>query len=519
MALNARPAILASRLLPLALAATGGAALLPMTETPGSSPFHGPLRVCAANPRYFADDLGKPIFLTGSHTWSNFQDSRLFPGASTFDYPAYLAFLKARGHNLVRLWRWELPAWAGDDLDPDRTNVSSPHPWLRTGPGLAADGKPKFDLSRFDPAYFARLRERVLAARKEGMYASVMLFEGWAMQFVKGAWQQHPYYPTNHVGELPGPPPGNPESKEVGTGVGIYEDRYPAVTAAQEAYVRKVVETLGDLDNVMYEISNENHGPSTEWQYRMIRFIKATEAKGRDGRPFVRHPVGMTFQYAGESNAPLFAGPADWIGPGSYWPEDGMKPPALDAAKENYRDDPPVNDGRKVTLLDTDHLWGVGGNPDWVWKAFLRGHNILLMDTVPKLTGFPTKGSPDLEPVRRAMGDVRAWSLRLDLARMTPRGELCSTGYLLADPGREYLAYRPAPPKPDATKGLAEAKPGTILLDLAPGRYAASWYDPATRRTIAAPPVRGGVRGGLAGGVLFTPPVPGPAALHLKATS
>ena len=31
-----------------------------------------------------------------------------------------------------------------------------------------------------------------------------------------------------------------------------------AITALQEAYVRKVVDTVNDLDNVLYEISNES---------------------------------------------------------------------------------------------------------------------------------------------------------------------------------------------------------------------------------------------------------------------
>jgi hypothetical protein len=34
----------------------------------------------------------------------------------------------------------------------------------------------------------------------------------------------------------------------------------------------------------------------------------------------------------------------------------------------------------KAKLLDTDHDFGVGGDQKWVWKAFLRGHNVLFMD-------------------------------------------------------------------------------------------------------------------------------------------
>ena len=33
-----------------------------------------PLRVSGENPRYFADSQGHPVYLTGSHTWSNLVD-------------------------------------------------------------------------------------------------------------------------------------------------------------------------------------------------------------------------------------------------------------------------------------------------------------------------------------------------------------------------------------------------------------------------------------------------------------
>ena len=41
----------------------------------------------------------------------------------------------------------------------------------------------------------------------------------------------------------------------------------------EPSYVRHVIESVNDLDNVLYEISNENHPASTAWQYEMIRFI------------------------------------------------------------------------------------------------------------------------------------------------------------------------------------------------------------------------------------------------------
>ena len=58
-----------------------------------------------------------------------------------------------------------------------------PFPWQRTGPGLALDGKPKFDLNLFNQSYFDRLRSRVIAAGERGIYVSIMLFEGYGLRF------------------------------------------------------------------------------------------------------------------------------------------------------------------------------------------------------------------------------------------------------------------------------------------------------------------------------------------------
>ena len=53
-------------------------------EAPGAVRASGPLRVHPRNPRYFTDDGGRAIYLTGSHTWSNLQDQG--PGISRCQY-------------------------------------------------------------------------------------------------------------------------------------------------------------------------------------------------------------------------------------------------------------------------------------------------------------------------------------------------------------------------------------------------------------------------------------------------
>ncbi len=414
-----------------------------------------PLRVHPANPRYFTDDGKRAIYLTGSHTWNNLQDMGMTDPPAPFDFTAYLDFLQEHHHNFIRLWRWEPARWRyGGQHD----SYCEPHPYARTGPGSARDGKPKFDLKRLDDAYFARLRKRVEEASKRGMYVSIMLFEGHCLQFAEQGWEYHPYHPDNNVNGIDG---GR---------LDYYTLKNPDVLALQEAYVRRVVDTVNDLNNVLYEISNEAGRYSTEWQYHFIRFVKEYEAKKRK-----QHPVGMTFQYGGEQsgrNADLFNSPADWISPN---PEGG------------YRDDPPVNDGRKVVLNDTDHLWGEGGNVQWVWKSFTRGHQPLFMDRIVRLSrrtvtwaGRQDDDIPGAEDIRRAMGVTRKLAERVNLARMVPQPELASSGYCVASVGEEYIVYAP--------------EGGEITVDLTQGkrRLKAYWVHPVDGTTTPVGDVVGG---------------------------
>ena len=448
----------------------------------------GPLKVHPCNPRHFADETGNVVYVTGSHTWSNLQE---FESDSPFDYAGYLDFMVGFNHNFMRMWAWE--CGLGDEWMHGWTEekvLVQPLPHKRTKSG-------KFDLNRHNQEYFDRLRARVLATRKRGIYVSVMLFQGWDVE-TKGRktnpFDAHPFNKHNNINGIDGDPSGT------GEGMDLHTLKIPAVTRLQEAYVRKVLDTLNDLDNVLYEISNESHGGSVEWHYHMINFIHEYEKN----KP-KQHPVGMTFLWSDKnrgSNEDLFESPADWVSP---------NPEAKDG--HNYAYNPPPADGRKVVLLDTDHLWGLGGDTAWAWKAFLRGYNPLFMD--PYDTGYFGSGriglglddvgkvDPKWDPLRRALGYVRGFAEQVDLAEMTPHRELTQTGYCLANPGVEYLVYLPS------------EYPARIWVDLsdAEGKLNVKWFNPRTGSEIHGGSVTGGARHA------FRAPFSGDAVLHIREDS
>ena len=421
-----------------------------LTETTSASEGSAsrPLAACRDNPMWFADCSGKAIYLAGSHTWACRQERGVAGQTPDFDYACYLDFMQGHGHNFLRFWAWEHAQWmqfVGSDV-PVRYE---PLPWPRTGPGLAKDGKPKFDVSKLDDGYFQRLRERVVAAGERGIYVAVMFFQGFSLaknqsdESKGNAWHGHPFHAANNVNGID----GNPSRDD--TGNEVHTLAIPEITRLQEAYVRKAIDTLNDLDHIVWEIGNECHLDSVEWQYHFIRFIKAYEAT----KP-KQHLVGMTGSPI--KNSEMFASSADWISP----------------VGKQYLDDPPVADGEKLIVVDTDHISPWGHDPTWVWKNLCRGNHFILMDGYLDFRlGYPEQPKPEFDAIRLAMGHAVRLAGRMDLACMRPRCELASTGYCLANPGREYLVYLP------------EGGEVTVDLSDAGGEVSVEWSRPSDGST------------------------------------
>ncbi|HEX7050959.1 MAG TPA: DUF6298 domain-containing protein [Longimicrobiales bacterium] len=455
-----------------------GHALIAVSPRPAPS---GPLRLDPARPRYFRDGSGRPVYLTGSHTWSNLQDNGQSDPPPPFDFDSYLAMLARHGHNFMRLWAWEQASWTAEIAGP---YWFAPTPYQRTGPGLAADGKPRFDLTKFDDAYFRRLRERVIAAGRRGIYVSIMLFNGWSIE-PKGPgtdnpWKGHPYNRANNINGIDGDADGD------GAGTEVHQLRSPEILRLQEAYVRRVVDAVNDLDNVLFEISNESSVGSAAWQYHMIEFLRRYEA----GLP-KQHPIGMTVERPGESNEVLFRSPADWVSP----------------FRQSRRAlEPGVTYASKVVIADTDHLCGVCGTVEWVWKSFTRGENPIIMDPYDGAAiGLGARdNSADEElwgPIRRSLGYARVFAEVLDLDHVEPMSSVSSSGYALASPWAarpQYLVF--------------VAEDTTVDVDLVgtADSLAVDWFDPRTGALQPGPAVPG------SGRHTFESPFGAPAVLYLR---
>ena len=427
----------------------------------------GPLRKHPTNPRYFTDDSGRAIYLTGSHFWTTIQErneAKTESRAQAFEtFQGYLDFLKSRNHNFTRLWCF-------DHFDYENT----PSPWVRTGPGTAFDGKPKWDVSKVNQAYLDRLRDRVRQFRDNGIYVSVMFFRGNYSKGTSPRWDGHPFKPTNNV---------NAEL------AGLTYDAYNATSHArclelQKHYIRGVVDALNDMDNVIWEIANEAQPESYPWQQHLVDYVRSYES----GKP-KQHLVGIT-STSPKDNLRLYATTADWISSGAQRGYDANNPPVAN----------------RIIISDTDHhlLWDA--RVSWVWKSFHRGEQPIYMENelAPTYGDLVLPPPQILEDVRRAMAHTLKQANRMNLAAMTPRNDLAQTAYCLANPGVEYLVYAPSA--------------GTFWVDLSSrvGRtFAVEWINPSTGAILAGANVAGG-----SSRHSFTAPLNDDGAvLYLKSTS
>jgi hypothetical protein len=437
-------------------AAAGTQSFAKYPKPPGQSPSSGrpasgPLRVHPDNPRYFTDGSGKTIYLAG-HQWFNDLQHNAWNHPIDVDWDRYLNFMNERNLNYLRNWI----VWSVGD--PTASRPAPSMPFKRTGPGNALDGRPKFDLRQFDPAFFDRLRSQLRAAQDRGIYVSLMLFEVYGFMdrdgvYPRSLWAGNVFHGPNNVNHI------DLDQNGDGHGLEFFFTSDPQVREIQRAWTKRVIDAANEFDNVFFEIANELQ--AKPWQYQMIRLVKEYEATEPKQHLVHMSPGGRnkTGEWSLLSRDDLALSPADVHSVTRGW-------------NPKYQGDPPIESGHKPVVMDMDHVavqndgdnqWN--NSPSTPWKLLTRGYHQCLYDHD---SWKPTENGAAWEKTRHNIGATVEYTGRMGLARMHPREDLASTRYCLAHPGREYLIFCPGS-GPFNVKGLE------------PGRtYRFEWYEVAS---------------------------------------
>ena len=222
-----------------------------------------PIALHPDNPHYFRWRGRPTILITSGEHYGAVMNL-------DFDYRKYLDTLAADGLNYTRVFSGAYVEPQGAFNITRNTMAPQPNrfvaPWARSSQPGYANGGNTFDLTRWDAAYFARLKDFVGYAASKNIVVELTLF---CPMYEDVQWRLSPMNAVNNVN---------------GIGAVVRTDVYTlaqhgGLLAIQEALTRKLVTELNRFDNLFFEICNEPYfgGVTIPWQHHIADVIVATE--------------------------------------------------------------------------------------------------------------------------------------------------------------------------------------------------------------------------------------------------
>jgi hypothetical protein len=422
-----------------------------------------PVRLHPDNPHYL-QFRGKPLLIVSSGEHYGAVLNR------DFDFRKYLAAIERDGMNYTRLF-------PGSYVEPPgafgiQRNTLGPAPDRFVSPWAHAGGR--FDLEKWDPEYFARLKDFLRSAGDHGVIVEMTLFSS---TYGDPQWAVNPFNPANN---------GNATDVTDFRLLHTLENGKAAVY--EERLVRKLVSELNGFDNLIFEIQNEPwadqqvladeinpyipnmrkwpnavelaNGKSLAWQAHIAGLIQGEEAKLPN-----KHLIAQNY-----SN---FRSSVKGIAPGVSILNFHYAYP--EAAWWNF------GEGKMVACDETGFM-GSADTPyrQEAWRFLLAGggsfNNLDYSFTPGKEDGTdsepngPGGGSPALRSQLKVMAEfIRSF----DFIHMRPDqySVLRSPGLrssALSNPGIAYAIY------------LAGDGPSDVELGVPPFEYRVEWLDPKT---------------------------------------
>lgn len=408
-----------------------------------------PVSLHPDNPHYFQYQ-GKPSVLITS---AEHYGAVINPD---FDYATYLKTLADDNLNMTRVFTGPYVEPAGafkiekNTLAPVAGKFICP--WARSETPGYANGGNKFDLNKWDEAYFTRLHDFMKEAEKKNVIVELTLF---CPFYGDHQWQLSPMNAINNVNG------GGPEDR-----THVYTlDKSGELLGIQETLVRKIVEELKEYPNLIYEICNEPYfgGVTMEWQHHIADLIREAE------KDFVnKHLISQNIANGSEK----ITNPHPAV---SVFNFHYATPPV--AVAHNYHLNKVIGDNETGFKGNADSTYRKEG-----WAFILAGgalyNNLDYSFTAEHENGTfeypptqPGGGSPAL---RKQLAVLRGFIESFDFLKMKPDTTVLNdrrgftAAEVLAEEGKQYGIY------------LFGKGPHAIRLSIPAGTYSVRFVDPLT---------------------------------------
>jgi len=451
------------------------------------------LQLHPRNPHYFLF-RGKPTVLitSGEHYGAVLN--------LDFNYVKYLDTLAKDGLNLTRTFAGAYCEPSGAFNIASNTLAPPPNrficPWARSDRPGYANGGNKFDLTKWDEAYFKRLKDFVAKASKRGIVVELNLF---CPMYEESQWRLSPQNAINNVNGV-----GNVARTNVYT-----LDTNGGLLAVQETMVRRIVTELNGFDNVYYEICNEPYfgGVTMEWQHHIADVIVETE-RGLPGERS-KEPTPAPSRERNKTPSRSRMLPSSGVLGDGFGAAEGLisqniankkakvanPHPAISIFNFHYAWPPEtVAMNYDLNKVIGDNETGFRGTNDLpyrveAWSFILAGGGLFnhldYSFTARHEDGtfvYPPKQPGGGNPVfRRQMKCLQEFIRGFDFVKMKPLNSALKApvgggarAYVLAEPNKAYAVYvAPAGEKPAPREAV-------VSLAVPEGNYRAEWVNPMT---------------------------------------
>jgi hypothetical protein len=445
-----------------------------------------PISICPYNPHYyFYKD--KPVVLITS---AEHYGAVINKG---FNYVKYLNMLQSFHLNYTRIYPGYLIEPEGmymkdNTLAPNSDNLLLP--WARSDvPGYVSGGN-KFDLNKWDEAFFDRLRDFIQKAGERDIMVEICFFnaqydQSWAVSAL------------------------NAKNNCQGLGEGHFNDAQtlndPALVKAETGYVRKIVKEVNAFDNVILEVCDETtvHGTplllAAEWTRSMISVIKETE-KDLPKKHLIAQQVIGSLHGAGDlSDYPdvsvivgQYVG-VQFYGDGRATYSDAVQEGGILALDDKYDCNKPIefNETNYYPLWYKDDP--VADSRVEAWEFVCGGgagfNHLNGRFTVEQ----PDGNTPDNIKILTSLKNLTDFIQHVDFSKMQADKELIVTNSLndyvfwraLSLQGKQYVLYLH---HSFLEYSAYTVRPGNYTtrmeLRIPPGKYRFEWVDPSTGTCI-----------------------------------
>jgi hypothetical protein len=397
-----------------------------------------------------------------------------------FNYTAYLDALKSYGLNYTRIYPAAFIEPQGA-FPLENTLAPKPgdliQPWARSQmPGYRSGGN-RFDLDRWDPEYFRRLKDFLVQADARGIVVEVCFFNAQN----KGSWPMSPLHWKNNI----------QQEEHVDDYNEVQTLHHPVLLQRQDAFVSRIVQQVNSFDNVILEVCDEPSSYGTPralagpWVGHLVEVINQAEStlpkKHLLGQQ-VQGAIGGPIDFTSHPNVPVIVTQYMWLTPDEQ--VGGLK--ALD---ELYDRNKPI-DLNETGYYPLDS-WYEGDKVDDVrvegWEFMVGGgssfNNLNGVFTVSD----PAGAAATNKPVLVTMQALKQFIESFDFMKMRPDRSFVVSGMPagafyrgMSQRGEQYALYhhhsRLKPYVYTVTPGLYEEH---LTLDLPAGTYRAEWVNPS----------------------------------------